>query len=160
MNLCNKNYISYLVLLVGLICYCCYIHTMQFIPATIVMSTSLLLWVAFNCYFDTFDRLLFSKILSISGIIISISIFFIFGIEEVPFPTGALMFHSYGIAISLLMILLSLLPLLFINEHISQPISSSTQTSYIETPKPDTTNEDWDIATEHDLESGDYEIAA
>ena len=160
MNLCNKNYISYLVLLVGLICYCCYIHTMQFIPATIVMSTSLLLWVAFNCYFDTFDRLLFSKILSISGIIISISIFFIFGIEEVPFPTGALMFHSYGIAISLLMILLSLLPLLFINEHISKPISSSTQTSYIETPKPDTTNEDWDIATEHDLESGDYEIAA
>ena len=160
MNLCNKNYISYLVLLVGLICYCCYIHTMQFIPATIVMSTSLLLWVAFNCYFDTFDRLLFSKILSISGIIISISIFFIFGIEEVPFPTGALMFHSYGIAISLLMILLSLLPLLFINEHISQPISSSTQTSYIETPKSDTTNDDWDIATEHDLESGDYEIAA
>ena len=160
MNLCNKNYISYLVLLIGLACYCCYIHTMQFIPATIVMSTSLLLWVAFNCYFDTFDRLLFSKILSVSGIIISISIFFIFGIEEVPFPIGALMFHSDGIAISLLMILLSLLPLLFINESISKPISSSTQTSYIETPKSDNTNDDWDIATEHDLESGDYEIAA
>ena len=74
MNLCNKNYISYLVLLIGLICYCCYINAMQFIPATIVMSTALLLWVAFNCYFDTFDRLLFSKILFISGIIISISI--------------------------------------------------------------------------------------
>ena len=70
------------------------------------------------------------------------------------------MFHSYGIAISLLMILLSLLPLLFINEHISKPISSSTQTSYIKTPKSDTINDDWDIATEHDLESGDYEVAA
>ena len=133
---------------------------MQFIPATIVMSTSLLLWVGLNCYFDTLDRLLFSKILSISGIIISISIFFIFGIEEVPFPAGALIFHSYGIAVSLLMILLSLLPLLFISENITAPISSSTQTSYIETPKSDTINDDWDIATEHDLESGDYEIAA
>lgn len=160
MNLCNKNYISYLVLLVGLICYCCYINTMQFIPATIVMSTSLLLWVAFNCYFDTFDRLLFSKILSISGIIISISIFFIFGIEEIPFPTGALIFHSYGIAISLLMILLSLLPVLFMDISSSTPIAASPQTSYIEESKSDSIDDGWEIATEHDLESGDYEIAA
>ena len=58
------------------------------------------------------------------------------------------------------MILLSLLPLLFISENITAPIASSTQTSYIETPKSDTINDDWDIATEHDLESGDYEIAA
>ena len=164
MDLINKNYISYTILAVGLLCYCIYMCTMQFIPATIVMSTSLLLWIAFNIYCNSLDKALLARILSLSGIILSLSVFFIFGVEEAPFPVGAIIFHAYGISIALLMFLLSLLPLLFMNNidlsphQETSPQSLSSQNMASE----DAYNVDdhWEIATDSDLESGDFEVAA
>ena len=162
MDLLNRHYISHAILIIGFLCYCLYIISMQFIPATIIMSISLLLWIAFNSFFETFNSLSFSKILSISGIILSISIFFIFAIEEVPFPSGAIIFHLSGIAVSLLILLLALLPPLFINSNNCLPITTEAQPADSKEQKSidDNNNNHWEIATENDLESGDYEIAA
>jgi len=162
MDMLNKNYISNTILALGFLCYVLYIYTMQFVPATIVMSVTLLIWIAFNCYCDLFDSESLSKVLSISGFVLSISIFFIFGIEQIPFPVGAIIFHGYGISIALLVFLLSLLPMLFFSDK--EILLTRDQSQSI--PQEESTDENyniddhWEVATESDLESGDYEVAA
>ena len=158
----NKNYISNTILALGFVCYVLYIYAMQFIPATIVMSITLLIWIAFNCCFDLFNSESLSKALSVSGAVLSISIFFIFGIEQIPFPVGAIIFHGYGISIALLVLLLSLLPMLFFSgkDIFSAPSQSKSLPPQEPTEENYNIDDHWEVATESDLESGDYEVAA
>ena len=163
MTLLHKNYISHAILFCGLLLYCLYINSFEFVPATICMALSLLLWIGITSYFETFDKIFFSKLLSISGLILSVSILLVFGIEEVPFPKGALVFHDYGIALSLFVLIISLLPLLYMsndttNTNHSEPQSStviaSTESQHLNV------DDDWEIATDDDVESGEFEVAA
>ena len=164
MILIYKKYISCAVLSIGLLIYCCYINAFEFIPATTTMILSLLLWIGITTYFETFNKVLLSKVLCFAGLILSLSIFFIFGMEEVPFPQGALIFHDYGISVSLFVILISLLPLLFVSSNNTESLPTNSQSSSLIAVEDDITlnNEDdnWEIATDDDIESGDYEIAA
>ena len=164
MILIYKNYISCAVLSIGLLIYCCYINAFEFIPATTTMILSLLLWIGTTTYFETFNKVLLSKVLCFAGFILSVSIFFIFGMEEVPFPQGALIFHDYGISVSLFVILISLLPLLFVSSSKTESLPTNSQSSSLLAVEDDTSlnNEDnnWEIATDDEIESGDYEVAA
>ena len=164
MNLIHKNYISCAVLSIGLLIYCCYINAFEFIPATTTMILSLLLWIGITTYFETFNKILLSKILCCSGLILSISIFFIFGMEEVPFPQGALIFHDFGISLSLFVILISLLPLLFVSRNSINSLPADTQSSSLAAIDDDMSSKsednNWELATDDDLESGDFEVAA
>ena len=165
MQLMHKQYIGYSILLLGLISFCYYINAFEFTSASITMLSSVLLWVAFSVYFDNFDKAFFSKILCISGLLLSVSIFFMFGIEEVPFPEGALVFHSDGIALTMLALLISILPILFLSDI--QPLSdlsntqhSEAQSNITQTRSDEGDIDDWEVATDIDLESGDFEVAA
>ena len=165
MILIYKNYISYAVLSIGLLIYCCYINAFEFIPATTTMILSLLLWIGITTYFETFNKVLLSKVLCYSGLILSASIFFIFGMEEVPFPQGALIFHDYGISVSLFVILISLLPLLFVSHSSISSLPTDTQSSSLlattdDRPSYESEDNNWELASDDDLESGDYEVAA
>ena len=165
MNLIPKNYVSCGILAVGLLCFCCYVNAFKFIPASITMLAAVLLWIAFNVHFDMFDKTIFSKVLCCSGLLLSIATFFLFAVEEVPFPEGALLFHGEGIALTLLVILLSILPVLFVSDINILTYPANSQSSEL-TSKPESSNQtkesddDWEIATEEDIESGDFEIAA
>ena len=162
----NKHYISCAVLGIGLLIYCCYVSAFEFIPASITMLTALLFWIAITMHFEIFNKITFAKVFCCAGLLLSLSIFFLFGIEEVPFPNGALLFHGYGIALSLLVILLSITPILFIMDFDLSSLPTNSQFSEAISPPTETANEtedlndDWEIATENDLESGDYEVAA
>ena len=165
MSSIHKNYISCGILVIGLLFFCCYVNALEFIPASITMLASLLLWIAFNIHFDMFNKISFAKVLCYSGLLLSITIFFLFGIEEVPFPIGALLFHIDGIAASLFVILLSMLPILFFTQGHPSYSTANSQSSYIEEPKSDSPTDEslddsWEIATDDDLESGNYEVAA
>ena len=165
MSSLHKNYISCGILAIGFLFFSWYVNAFEFIPASITLLASLLLWIAFNVHFDMFNKVVFSKVLCCSGLILSISILFLFGIEEVPFPEGALLFHGYGIALALLGTLLSVMPILFIsdiqissNSPNSQSSTASTLSSNID---PSNEIEDqWEIATEEDALNGDFEVAA
>ena len=129
------------------------------------MLASLLLWIAFNIHFDMFNKIAFAKVLCYSGILLSITIFFLFGIEEVPFPEGALLFHSYGIALSLFVILLSIIPILFTTNIEITTMPTNSQSSQITGQPSNITqseelDDDWEIATDEDMQSDDYEVAA
>ena len=171
MNSLMKNCISYGVLGLGLLMYFVFIGSYLLIESTIVILITLLLWSAITTYLDTFDTITFSKILSSMGLIFAISFFFFFGVEEVPIPKGAMLFSASGIAITLFIIFASILPLLYVihgdssiepvNLPSSQVASQPQATNAIESSSSlDDIDDDWEIATEEDLESGNFEVAA
>ena len=167
-----KNCISYGVLGLGLLMYFVFIGSYQFIESTIVILITLLSWSAITTYLDTFDTITFSKILSSMGFIFAISFFFFFGVEEVPIPKGAMLFSASGIAVTLFIVFASILPLLYVihgdsstdpaNLPSSQVVAQPQTTNPIESSSSidDDIDDDWEIATEEDLESGNFEVAA
>ena len=163
MDLLNKNHISNTILIVGLISYIVYICAMQFVTATIVMSVTLLVWIAFNSYFEIVDKHFLIKILSISGFILSISIFFIFGIEEIPFPIGAIVFHGYGISIALLMFLLSLIPILLMNNYTPETNYQPTTALDVKDTKQNNNidgNDYWEEVADEEVDWEKFETAS
>ena len=86
---------------------------------------------------NIFDLGEFIIILSISGFIVSLTMFFYYGIEEVPYPYGAILFHFDGILKSLIMCFASSIPLLIFFKG----SSNLTNSNNIELH-----NNDWEIA--------------
>ena len=162
MSLMFKNCISYGVLALGLLIYCCCINAYQFVESSIVMLLTILIWVTLTTFLELFDKLLFSKVLSITGLIFAISFFFFFGVEEVPIPQGAMLFNAPGIAITLFIIFMSALPILYIIHEDNIPKTANTQSSYLPPPEKveESIDDDWEIATDEDIESGNFEVAA
>ena len=91
--------------------------------------------------------------MSISGIILSISFFFIQGVEELPFPEGALMFHSEGIAKALFIFLICTIPPLLMKSNISKAVIKKDGI----VDKTNIKKGMWEEATADDLRSGNYE---
>jgi hypothetical protein len=163
-----KNCINYGVLGIGLLVYFCCICAYQFVESSIVMLLTILIWAMLTIYLDQFETLRFSRILSITGLLFAISFFFFFGVEEVPIPQGAILFNTPGIAITLFIIFMSILPVLYITYGDKISTLTNTQSSYLSSPAHTTANEiiseniddDWEIATDEDIESGNFEVAA
>jgi len=133
--------------------------------ALIVLSSLpiAILWIIFNIYlwlicsiaFQTYNIISFIYILCSAGIAIAISLFFIQGVEQLPFPQGALMFHSENIMKSCLLFFICTVPLIMIafnKKNDLEPLSVKQQ-------KPKTISQDdlWEEATTEDLQSGRYE---
>jgi hypothetical protein len=110
-------------------------------------------WLLSSLYLKEYTFNYFLYIISISGIILSISFFFIQGIEELPFPEGALMFHSEGIAKALFIFFICTIPLLLAKNN--KPRVVIKQDAIIN--KINIKKEKWEEATADDLESGNYE---
>ena len=95
------------------------------------------------------------------GLILALSVFFVFGVEEIPHPIGAIVFHTGGIAGSLGIGFFSLFPLLIIHQLNSQNISTKTEMLMNEDGFPAIQNlesDDWDLATEEERRSGEFEV--
>ena len=110
---------------------------------------------------DVFDVRIFSWVISFSGFLLALSVFFVFGIEEMPHPIGAIIFHTGGIASSLGIGFFSLFPLLILYQLNSQNISSKPSALInedISTAIPNLESDDWDLATEEEWKSGEFEV--
>jgi len=97
------------------------------------------------------------KILSSSGILVALSIFFLKGVEEVPYPEGAVVFHAEGIALAFFLLFLCSIPIVLK----SLTKKSTVLKNSVEVASNDSTksnqSEDWEEATIEDLESGEFE---
>ena len=124
------------------------------------MASSILLWMIVGLINDSFNNNDFALVLSGSGFLLAISVFFLYGLEEMPYPTGAIVFHSDGIAKALGLGIASSLPLLFginnFQEHNNGPQSPKPVTS----PEPTiiVDDEDYELADVEDLTSGEFDI--
>ena len=155
--MCRKT-INISILIIGSLLYLCMVCGRDFTGSIIVLTTSILAWSALSNYYSFFDQKLFSKILCYSGILLSISMFFMFGIEEVPYPIGAIIFHQDGIAKTLGVLLVALIPVLLMSEDVEvveqedEGFESDTHTVF---SQEDDSN--WEVATDEDVDGGKFE---
>jgi hypothetical protein len=156
-----KNIAGGLILIIGLILFFSSLLNNDINMALVSLTCALIFWVLFGLYLDTFDVQIFSWVISSAGFLLAISVFFLYGIEEVAHPVGAIIFHSGGIAGSLGIGLFSLFPILIMHQLNSQNIYAKHGVLMDEDGSPATFNlksDDWELATEAELKSGEFEV--
>jgi len=110
---------------------------------------TLFTFVIFSLIVDLFNIKEFIIILSTCGIILSITTFFYYGVEEVAYPYGAILFHFEGILKSLIVLFVSLLPILFLYKG-NDKVNNRLVVDY--------NDSEWEVATSDDLDSGQYDL--
>jgi len=161
MNQNLKKIAGGLILIIGLILFFSSLVNNNLNLALVSLTSTLIFWVVYGLLLGTFDVRIFSWVISTAGFLLAISIFFLYGVEEVPHPIGAIVFHMGGIAGALGMGLFSLFPFLIIHQLNSDkiiPISTPVEKKIDTSPEPELESDDWEFATEDELESGEFEI--
>ena len=161
MNIYLKQFLSSFILIAGLILFFLSLLNNSLNSALSFLACSLIFWVTFSLIFETFNIKIFSWVMSSSGFLIAISIFFIYGIEQVAHPIGAIIFHSGGIASSLGIGLISLFPILIlyqINSNNNMTKSNLKNPDLDLSVEPEVNSDDWEIVSDKELENGDFEI--
>ena len=160
MNLYLKKMAGGLILFIGLFLFFSSLVENDINLALVSLTSALIFWVIYNLLLDVFDVRLFAWVISLVGFILALSVFFVFGIEEIPHPIGAIVFHIGGIAGSLGLGLFSLFPLLIIHQLNSQNISIKPDVLMNEDNPAALQNlesDDWELASEEELASGGFE---
>ena len=129
--------------------------------ALIYLTAALILWVLYSLLLDAFDVRVFAWIISASGFLVAISVFFMFGIEEVPYPVGAIVFHSGGLAGALGIGFFALFPILVLHHTGANKLPQITREEPVmfrEEMEPEIESNEWEMASDDDLQSGEFEI--
>ena len=152
----HTNTILNLILIVGLAIYILLTTANNLSIAIIWVIFVLYGWVFLSLYLGNFNFQKLLKICCYVGILFSITFFIAFGLEEIPYPEGALLFHSKPIAISLLIFFISSLPLIYKIAD-NQDSVEDKKTNTVFNQEQQSVKEKWEEATLDDLESGNYE---
>ena len=161
MNIDLKKICGGLILVIGMLAFIISISNNNLNFALIYLTAALILWVLYGFLLDAFDIRIFAGIISTSGFLVGLSVFFMYGIEEVPFPIGAIVFHSVGLAGALGIWLFSLFPIVILYQIYSERAKEKLETRFKfseNDPKPEISSEDWEIASDHDSQSGEFEV--
>ena len=156
-----KKITGVLILIIGVFAFTINISNDNINIALIYLTGSLIFWVLWGLILNVFDIRIFSWIISAYGFIIAISVLLIYGIEEVSYPIGAIIFHSGGFASALGIALFSLFPILFL--HNMDNANAKRKSKVIHEIKnkdqdPEIISKEWDIASDDDLQSGEFEV--
>ena len=144
-----KNNIPPIIIALGFLVYICLIVSTSLAAASIWALFTIYLWLISSLYLKQYNFNTFLYILCFSGIILSVSFFFLQGVEELPYPEGALMFHVEGIAKAAFLFFICTVPVILLKTKNTEPNKSfSQQKENIEM---------WEKASEKDLRSGNYE---
>ena len=152
----NTNTILNLILIAGLAIYILLTTANNLSNAIIWTIFVLYVWVFLSLYLGKFNFQKLLKICCYVGILFSITFFITFGLEEIPYPEGALLFHSKPIAISLLIFFISSLPLIYKIAD-NQDSVEDKKTNTVFNQEQQSVKEKCEEATLDDLESGNYE---
>ena len=163
MNNDFKKILSALILITGCLAFILSTSNNNLATGLIYLTSTIIIWLAYVLILDIFNVYMFASIISLSGFLVAIAILFLFGIEQVPYPIGAIVFHLEGIAGALGIGLFSffpLIPLYYIDvqknlSHVTPPKKNKDDS--IE-PKIILDDEEWEIASENDLNSGEFEL--
>ena len=160
MNQNLKKIASGLILVIGLLLFFSSLLNNHLNLSLIYLTSTLIIWVLYGLILDDFDVRIFAGVISATGFLLAISVFFLYGVEEVPHPVGAIVFHAGGIAGALGMGLFSLFPLLIIHQLSSKKTTSPATHKLNEndaSTDPELDSDEWEFAAEDELQSGEWE---
>ena len=115
-----RNNLHWVLFIIGITIYPIIINRASLSLGVVWLIFILYLWLTLAILFKQYGFQQFLYSLCSIGIIISVSLFFLYGIEEVPFPQGAILFKLEGIAPSLLLFFIFTVPLILYN-HAAPP---------------------------------------
>ena len=164
MNNDFKKILSALILITGCLAFILSTPNNNLTTGLIYLTSTIIIWLAYVLILDLFNVYMFASIISLSGFLVAIAVLFLFGIEQVPYPIGAIVFHLEGIAGALGIGLFSffpLIPLYYLDvqkdlSHMAPP--KKNKDNYSIEPKIILDDEEWEIASENDLNSGEFEL--
>ena len=161
--------ISALILIVGHILFFLNIsHDIAF--SIIAVLATFIGWIIWNKIIDTLELNSLFALIAISGIIISITTFLVYGVEPIGTRKGTLIhFHSTGIAVALGVFFITLIPYVIFNLkfNLPKPFNVTFSTGFqnkkksIKKGKEDkyvVGDANWELASEEDVSSGDYNL--
>ena len=151
-----KNHIPLLEILVGYSIYLYFIIEASFAMALLSLILFVYLWLFTSLYLEQFKFHSFVYLICATGIITSVTLFFIIGVEEIPFPEGALVFHIEGITKALVLFFIFTIPLILIHKSKNQRQNSRNHRT--ENTEALSNDDIWEEASDTDLESGNFEI--
>ena len=175
MNIDFQKITSGLILTLGMVLFLFIVMAREFMFAIIVASFTLISWILYQTLINkTINYKLIGNVIFLSGLIIGVSVFFVFGVEQVAYPAGSIKFKASGIAKSLGVILFSMVPALmfYIVEDTIPKLSSKVESLKTSPPmnvnysnvekeeeqKDDSYNrDDWEEVDENELMEQDYE---
>lgn len=149
------------ILGVGLIFFLYAVYLDRFETSLIIAFTAILSWMGIGLIWisDRNYKLIGNTLIG-AGLIISLAIFFNFGIEPTPVPIGGFVFNTDGIykALSLLFLfIVSGFLFRYLDELVPENPKINIEPEVIDT-KPQFESDDWETISEDDLITGDYEI--
>ena len=168
MNQNLKKIARGLILVIGLLLFFSSLLNNHLNLSLIYLTSTLIIWVLYGLILDDFDVRIFAWVISATGFLLAISVFVLYGVEEVPHPVGAIVFHTGGIAGALGMGLFSLFPLLVMHQFSSKKATSpathklngndtTLDPGNDTAPDPELDSDEWEFATEDELKSGEWE---
>jgi len=149
-----KQNIPLIEIILGYVIYILLLVKTSFPLAVLWIMFIIYLWLLSSMVLKKYTFNAFLYLLCSSGIAVAISFFFLKGVEELPYPEGALMFHVDGIAKAFFLLFLCTIPMII--KRNTSPDKTMPKTT---TPPYQYQNkkESWEEATPEDLKSGDYE---
>ena len=150
----NFKHIPWMVLVIGIVVYtfCVLNNTNVETYTGLTLMITLGAWACLNIAMDSFNLSHFIKVFAVAGYLFAITVFFFSGVEEVSFPEGAFVFHLSQIVKSVGIAFIASLPLLYFYDN-RKPMQSISNNE-----EEDTSNNNWEAATQEDLESGQWEL--
>ena len=151
-----KNHIPIIQQLLAVVVFIVLVSSKTISHASLWVVFMLYCWIVLHLYYKSFKLKSLINVLGFWGVLYSIVVFFLFGVEEVPYPEGAIFFHITYISISAGLLFMSSL-LLIVGQARDTKSIFERLTNYFNQLEPTQTKEGWEEATITDLESGDFE---
>ena len=145
-----KHNIPEIEIALGCLVYLFLIIQTTFALAALWMMFLVYLWLLSSLYLNKYNFNKFLYIICFSGMALAISFFFLKGVEELPYPEGALMFHIDGITKACFLFFICTIPLILLK-------SQKTRCFVPQTKHETSKSKKWEEATSEDLHSGNYE---
>ncbi len=120
-----KNNLHWICFSAGLVVYFVLLANMLLLWSIVWLLFALYVWLIIALIIKQYAFKQFLYLLCSSGIWVSLSWFFIKGIEEVPLPRGAFIFKTEGIIPSIILFMLFTIPLIIY--HFSSQMNRKTE---------------------------------
>ena len=161
-----RNNLHWIVYILGIILFPIILLKTTLSLGVVWLIFILYFWLTIAIILTTYNVRDFLYSVCFIGIIISFSIFFLHGLEELAFPQGAIMFKIEGIAQALLIFFIFTVPLIIYHNSLEintmPPIhNTATHSGNQNTKQPhqkNQTDENWEEASIKDIESVSYEV--
>ncbi len=151
-----KQNIPTIQIIIGYILYIVILVCSSLTVAILWTIFNIYLWLVCSISLKTYNVKSFIYILCYSGISVAISIFFIYGVEQLAYPEGALMFSVENIMKACLLFFVSTIPMIILT-HNNKPLTVPTARQDKTTKNREINSEEWEEATLEDVNSGHYE---